>query len=1304
MRATGWAGLLGIGCYLGASAALAAPTPSVRSEPKPPVYIEPGPTEKSVLYADGREIDLPTKTVWRPICGSDLSQITVDDLRRGAERARQDALAHPYRAAEQNVVAGGAAKFDLVFNFTTAVPAEAVEALAACERYIEAQFSDPVTVVIDFSFVPIGGAILGQTSSSTVFASWTNTRIGLQTGMDLDDTIQSFLPPGATIPIRYNGTSDTVTDEDRVIITRANYRATIGTIGGTTATMQMNSNFNWDYTPPNIEPGRYCFQSVIIHEVGHALGFISAVDSETSDMYMLDIYRFQRSDGASTDYNPDDLTEFTNHPRLIAFNSPFTNDDSNSDLITVEYQMSDGQPYQASHFSELTPSIYRMDPILVSEETFYPNFYRIADTRMLDAIGWDYPPENTQCPSAIPLECGEERHFDTQSNSLTPTPSFSCGSGSGHLGTMWYRFTASSTAARISTCGSDGDDSTLAVYGGTCGQLVEVGCAEDGGCSTKPGLSTLCLTGLQIGETYFVQVSSRAPASQNIYTIRYDCACPGACCLPPPTDCIVQPEDACLQLGGAFAGSGTDCLGDGNADSFDDACEQSRVLYFQLPTAAAEDSASNLDASDFTPQQVVTDGVTSDGRPVHSIRWWGSVLDALVVPDGFLVGFFEPLVETGPAAAPLGLYYCDAPVVGMQATPIPACDPHAILSYETRLHDCCLVESNMDSRSGATPAQREAFNQELCLDYELSIQAITGRRYDRDIPSGQCIASPTAGWATGNFWGWHRTALGHGSAPTLVGPVVEAGGWTVGPMSALVTGCGPSDAAFELLTTTPAGQSERVLWDNGPPAAADILGSQFGGQETDWMTVDDVDFPNGATIENISFFSEEEPPYSWAGRVRLEIYPDNGALSPDESGGPFAGLWIPNDAGAVTRTSLGPGVFFERTRYDITGLNLVLPPGRWWIGLAGDGGVGGTGRTFWAGSHSVPPQSLLIGGEAHTRSATAGLPQFAPWSLFLNGRQPDTAFSVSLSNDLDCNCNAVNDADDIALLTSLDCNTNGIPDECEYDCNGNNIPDDCDLSAQTSADCQANDILDECEIFLGSALDADDNGIPDLCCEPVAAPTPAGSSNPRNRTLGIQPGNAGRRVALRVRLVSLQHPNPPNPPSSPPRDFSEYENTYRWVGPPGEFPEGVTPTPSFKAAKLQCTPYFADWGGFPLIFVYGPEVMPSSVYEIQTIEEDCDTAELLNYSPILQAVTSRWGDVVDPLSPPSESVQPDSLDVVSLVNKFRNQPGSPIKAAAKLQPALIDFSSDVGALDIVSTIDGFRGSAYPYQGLSACPP
>jgi hypothetical protein len=112
--------------------------------------------------------------------------------------------------------------------------------------------------------------------------------------------------------------------------------------------------------------------------------------------------------------------------------------------------------------------------------------------------------------------------------------------------------------------------------------------------------------------------------------------------------------------------------------------------------------------------------------------------------------------------------------------------------------------------------------------------------------------------------------------------------------------------------------------------------------------------------------------------------------------------------------------------------------------------------------------------------------------------------------------------------------------------------------------------------------------------------------------------------------------------------------------------------------------------------------MPSSQYVVQAIEQDCDiNGGESNYSASLTLVTGRWGDVTPPFNPPSTQNQPDGIDIVGLVSKFKSVPGSPTKVYSVLQPAIVNLTDEISALDILSSVDAFRGFAYPYTGIVA---
>ncbi len=356
----------------------------------PDRIIERAPGREATLHADVRAVLVETGIVWKPICGSNLKQLTPPQF----EQLVRDVIARrPKEQDEPQAEAGRGAGLNIVFNVTNSPGAAANTAIAQVEAYLESLFHDPVTVTIAVDFQNMGGGVLGATGSNFVSnVSYSTIRANLQSDMDGDDFIEGQIPGGSTVPVRYNGSSSTVTNENVMDVNTANYEAFIGSVGGTDASMTLNNAFPWDYDPSNgVGGAQWDFQGVMVHEVGHALGFVSAADFTSPFMELLDLYRFQRTDGAG-DFNPDGLADFPTTARLVDFNTP--NDDHNSVLYDsggaeTEYRMADGSPDQASHFREQSPPIGLMDPAAGSGENFWPDFYDVSDMRMLDAIGWD---------------------------------------------------------------------------------------------------------------------------------------------------------------------------------------------------------------------------------------------------------------------------------------------------------------------------------------------------------------------------------------------------------------------------------------------------------------------------------------------------------------------------------------------------------------------------------------------------------------------------------------------------------------------------------------------------------------------------------------------------------------------------------------------------------------------------------------------------------------------------------------------------------------------------------------------------
>lgn len=149
-------------------------------------------------------------------------------------------------------------------------------------------------------------------------------------------------------------------------------------------------------------------------------------------------------------------------------------------------------------------------------------------------------PEGDTCADPFEVPCDSAITWDNGTFTDEGTdPVFSCyfGGPSNGVGSTWLTFVATNTSARLDTNASTGSTDTLiAVYDGTCGSLTEIGCSEDEGVGF---LSDLCVSGLTVGNTYYVQVASFDSFSTGSITLTLECPCPA----PPAND---ECEDATL--------------------------------------------------------------------------------------------------------------------------------------------------------------------------------------------------------------------------------------------------------------------------------------------------------------------------------------------------------------------------------------------------------------------------------------------------------------------------------------------------------------------------------------------------------------------------------------------------------------------------------------------------------------------------------------------------------------------------------------------------------------------------------------
>ncbi len=270
---------------------------------------------------------------------------------------------------------------------------------------------------------------------------------------------------------------------------------------------------------------------------------------------------------------------------------------------------------------------------------------------------------------------------------------------------------------------------------------------------------------------------------------------------------------------------------------------------------------------------------------------------------------------------------------------------------------------------------------------------------------------------------------------------------------------------------------------------------------------------------------------------------------------------------------------------------------------------------------------------------------------------------------------------------------------CHYtflsDCNGSGREDECDIAEGTALDCNTNGVPDECDIASGFSFDENGNGIPDECCDRIEPMLAEADPVRKNRYISMQPPLLEIDYAIRVRVLSAD-------------GFPSFDNAERWVGPPAEMPDEYLDDPgaTFTAVRLICEPYFRDWSTVTEIHVYGGDIVPGSIYHMQTLRELCadDIDNAANYSEPLEVTTLPWGDIVEPWFDNVEGVpQPDFKDISSVVAKFQALPTSVTKARAQLRPNCVLPWRQIDFKDIAAGVSAFVGDAYWYHGPCACP-
>ena len=366
--------------------------------------------------------------------------------------------------------------------------------IVAANRW-EALVSTPMTVVLDVDY---GSTFFGQawaspgilgatgtTNINTVFSEVRNPLINTANGVEESQLYNAL--PAATVFVELNATN---IDIANMRFTRTVARA-IGlspditnpdslSIGQGDAGIGFNSAHPFDFDPENgISAGTLDFDAVVVHEIGHALGFTSrSGDGVTAPISMWDLFRF-RPGAASLGTMPTARRVMTEGGDQIFFNNR-----SNS-FGTTELALSTGgsdgvggDGAQSSHWKDdrFYSFIGIMDPRLKRGER---EIITSNDLSALDTFGYTIsgtapnpqpppaPPVNDNFSAAIVLNPQSDSTTGTNAGATKEVGEGSFGGGCGTVKkSVWYSWTPTVAGLAVfDTIGSN-YDTFLSVYTG----------------------------------------------------------------------------------------------------------------------------------------------------------------------------------------------------------------------------------------------------------------------------------------------------------------------------------------------------------------------------------------------------------------------------------------------------------------------------------------------------------------------------------------------------------------------------------------------------------------------------------------------------------------------------------------------------------------------------------------------------------------------------------------------------------------------------------------------------------------------
>jgi len=198
------------------------------------------------------------------------------------------------------------------------------------------------------------------------------------------------------------------------------------------------------------------------------------------------------------------------------------------------------------------------------------------------------------------------------------------------------------------------------------------------------------------------------------------------------------------------------------------------------------------------------------------------------------------------------------------------------------------------------------------------------------------------------------------------------------------------------------GDPEPVLYSNGYPTWDNGLACDrwVGGDLEAWV-VDDVVLTDDATLTGMAWWTVTDDTYDFENT-------DDFIILEDDGGAPGAVITeqmdVPNYRFATGEIQFGRSVYV----YVITGLNVNLPAGTYWIGMR-PVNQGDTGQNFWAAS------ATITGSPIYFKSDYFGFPDWTP-SMDIFGADYDVNFCLyGTAGPCVCDVSMVPDEDPVIV-------------------------------------------------------------------------------------------------------------------------------------------------------------------------------------------------------------------------------------------------------------------------------------------------